>query len=356
MTGERSLGVLGWPAFANRAEQPYNWLLYSHLRQQGVAVEEYSVGRVLSGRFQVLHLHWPDRRVRDRNAVSAVARSVALLALLDVARARRMRVVWTVHNLEAHEGTCRPWFEPRYWRALTRRVHAFISLSESGIESVRDRFPEFRDRPGFAIPHGHLRGVYPDEVTRAEARRALELPPVAKVIAFVGQLRRYKNAPHLAETFRRLPGRDYRLLIAGKPKPPDLEDELRAASGADPRIRIDARFIPDEELQLYLRAADLVALPYRDIFNSASAVLALSFDRPVLLPEAGGMPDLQRFAGREWVRLYREELSAETLREAAEWAVRPDRPRRPELDGLGWDRIARLTREAYRSVLGRPAR
>lgn len=345
------LGVLGWPAFANRAEQPYNWLLYSHLRKLGIRVDEYGVSRALSGRYSILHLHWPDRRVRDPSAVAAMARSAGLLALLDAARARGVRIVWTVHNLEAHEGTCRPWLETRYWRGLTRRVDGFISLFESGLPVIRRRFPALRERPGFAVPHGHLRGVYPDEVDRAEARRALGLPPDSRVVAFVGQVRPYKNVTGLIRAFRELPEPDGRLLVAGRPKPAALARELRAAAENDPRVRLDLRFIPDDELQLCLRAADLVALPYRDVFNSSSALLGLSFDRPVLVPNIGGMPDLAGSVGEAWVRTYAGDLTPAELSGALGWAAAGTRPDRAPLEHLGWERVARLTLEAYRAVL-----
>lgn len=347
----RPLRVLGWPAFRNRAEQPYNALLYSHMQRLGVDVEEHSTARVLSGRFSILHLHWPDRRVRDRRAVRAVSRSAALIALLEAARLRGVRIIWTVHNLHAHEGRLRDWLEPAYWRALTRRLDGFITLTAAGVTLIHERFPVLRDVPGFVIPHGHLRGVYPDDIDASAARRSLDVPADARVVAFVGQIREYKNAVQLVRTFRQVAAADCYLLLAGQPRPARLVDELHAAAGSDSRIRMVPGFVPDAELQRFLRAADLVVLPYRDIFNSGSAVLALSFDRPILVPRLGGMPELANVFGNQWVRTYEGELSPALLEEAIAWATDGQRPRRPDMAALGWDRIARLTIDAYRTVL-----
>jgi beta-1,4-mannosyltransferase len=347
------LRVLGWPAFANRREQPYNALLYGELRRLGVVVQEYTAARVLTGRWDVLHLHWPDRRVRDDRAAAALLRSTALIALLDAARARGTRVIWTVHNLQAHEGTYRPRLEEWYWTALTRRLHGYISMSDAGIELIRSRFPQLRGTPGFVVPHGHMRGVYADTVDRAQARSRLGLDPHAVVIGCFGQLRAYKNVTHLVHTFRELRRPDLALLVAGRPKPAGLAAELHAAAGDDPRVRIVADFIPDDELQLYLRAADVVVLPYRDIFNSGSAMLALSFDTPVLVPRTAGMQDLADRIGADWVRTYEGELSAVELETAMDRATAPGRPQRPALDELGWDRIAQATLDAYRAVTAR---
>lgn len=348
--GAQALRVLGWPAFGNRAEQPYNWLLYSHLQALGVEVEEYSLRRALSGDFSVLHLHWPDRRVRDRNAVAALARSGALLALLDAARARGVRVVWTVHNLEAHEGRRHAWLEPRFWRGFTRRLDGILSLSPSGLDAIRERHPALRRTPGFVTPHGHYRSVYPCNIGREEARALLGLSGGARIIGFFGQLRPYKNVIHLVRVFRSLNDPNTRLLIAGRPKPEALADEIHAAAEGDPRVHLVPAFVPDEEVQRYFRAADLLVLPYREILNSGSAMFSLSFDRPVLVPRKGAMADLAEQVGPRWVRTYEGELAPETLGEALAWAATLDRGERPPLQEMEWPRIAQLTLEAYRAL------
>ena len=52
------------------------------------------------------------------------------------------------------------------------------------------------------------------------------------------------------------------------------------------------RRIQNDELQLYLNAADFVVLPYEQILTSGSAVLAFSFARPIIAPALGGLRDL----------------------------------------------------------------
>ena len=343
------LRVLGWPAFANRAEQPYNALLYSHLQDLGVEVAEASAARVLSGRYHILHLHWPDRRVRADRVFNAWLRSTALIALLDAARARGMRIVWTVHNLSAHEGAHHQRLESRYFAALTRRLDGIIALSEHGVTAARARYATLRERPAFVVPHGHFRGVYPDQITREHARERLGISQATRVIAFVGQVRAYKNVPLLIQQFRALHG-DVSLVIAGKAKPAALRAHIEQLAAPDPRIRFVPAFVPDDELQIYLRAADLVVLPYRDILNSGSALLALSFDRPVLVPRRGAMADLAAAVGGSWVRTYEGELTTGELQDALTWVARP-RPARAPLDDLGWDRIAQQTHDVYRALL-----
>jgi len=51
--------ILAWPAFKAKLS-PYNRLLYRNMRHLGATVEEFSVWRVLSRRYDIVHLHWPE--------------------------------------------------------------------------------------------------------------------------------------------------------------------------------------------------------------------------------------------------------------------------------------------------------
>ena len=248
-------------------------------------------------------------------------------------------MVWTVHNVVLARGALVPPHpvgrapaadaqhrrHPRADRGRTRRPRARA-------------YPELAATPGAVTRHGHYRDAYDFSVSRAEARDRLGLPADAKVVASVGQIRDYKNVPHLVRTFRETDA-DAVLMVSGSaPKP--LAAQIRDSAGEDPRVRLDLRFLPDDELPTLLAAADLVVLPYRRIQNSGSAILALSANRPVLVPDLGAMRELQADVGGEWVRLYDGELAAEDLLASLDWARAPIREDAPGcvLVRLGRDR------------------
>src|SRR5207253_2551648 len=134
--------------------------------------------------------------------------------------------------------------------------------------------------------------------------------------AFVGRIEPYKNALALVRAFRATEDPALRLVVAGAADESDAA-ELRAEAAGDSRIRLRLERVADSDLQTYLKAADLVVLPYRRIMHSGSALLALSFGRPVLVPDQGSLAELRAHVGAEWLRLYRGELTGATLREAA---------------------------------------
>jgi glycosyltransferase involved in cell wall biosynthesis len=341
---------LAWPGLGAREKNPYTWLLCSHLASLGVRIRDFTPMRALLGGYDVLHLHWPEKALNAGSLPGSVAGAAAALVILDAAHLHGARVVWTAHNARPHE-LRHPWLEEWYRAAVVRRVDAVIHPSEAGRQTVEARYPELGRRPGAVVPMGHYRGAYPDTVSREDARAAMGIPDGARVVAFLGLVRPYKNVPQLVRAVRGLPpdAGEVILLVAGEPHTAALAGEVREAAGGDPRVRLALEHIPHDEVQRYLRSADLIALPFRDITNSGSALLALSFDRPVLVPARGAMGELQAIAGTEWVRTYDGELTPDLLARALDWAVRRS-PGSPRPEALEWPAIARRTLAVYQAA------
>jgi glycosyltransferase involved in cell wall biosynthesis len=170
------------------------------------------------------------------------------------------------------------------------------------------------------------------------------------VLVFFGSIRAYKNVPHLIRVFRKLSRAETYLVVAGEPTRAERTAVLAAAEG-DKRVITQLRLIPAAEVQVILRSADLVVLPFRDILNSGSALLALSFDRPVLVPDLGSMREIQQLVGDTWLRTYDGVLDENRLLTALDWALHTPRAEKPQLDGLDWSSIARRTLSAYNDLL-----
>ena len=345
------LRIIARPGVGHRGANPYTWLLYTHLEGLGgVKVDEYGWRRILRRRYDVWHLHWPEGHLNDRSAALALRRTASELSLMRWARSRGARIVWTIHNLRAHEGY-HPALEAVFWRDFIGHLDGHISLSRTTQAQALARFPRLAEVPGFVIPHGHYRTSYPAPMARAEARRALGLDPLTRVIALVGYIRPYKNVPRLIQAFREVADPDLALLVAGESKSPGLSDQILQAAAGDPRIRLDLRFLAEDQVHRYLSAADLVALPYREVLNSGSAILALSLDRPVLAPDAPSILELQETVSSAWLRTYSGELTSQHLEQALHWVRDTGRSGSAPLESLDWDRIAAQTLAAYRQIL-----
>lgn len=348
--------ILAWPAFENKTGNPYTRLLYEAMEAETeVQVDGITLARALTGDYDIWHVHWPDDFLSYPSRLKAVVYVAAELVLFTWARLRGARLVWTVHDLGPHESRY-PALERLFWRCFIPMVDGIISLSESAREEAVARFPALRNVPSAVVPHGHYRSAYPDPVSRQEARQELGLPAEARVATFIGRIRPYKNVSRLIRMFRAWDEPAARLLVTGNPASDELVDQITREATKDTRIRTDLRFIADREIPYVLGAADLVVLPYADIMHSGTALLALSFDRPVLVPDRGAMSELQEQVGPEWVRTYAGDFTPEVLADAMTWAERADRSDRAPLDDLDWLHLARRTAELYRRLMSAASR
>ena len=350
----RRLVVEAEPAFRTAAANPYNAALARALIDEGAQVRDLSYLRLATRRTDVVHLHWPDLTFLSGHRLSIMrARLLLFGTALRIARLRGTRMVWTVHNLDAHEERATPELRARLRRMLATQLDGILALSHSSLESAREAYPELAALPAFVTPHGHYRGDYDFSAGRAEARERLGVDEDATLLVAVGQVRPYKNIPRLIEAFRAVEGDRLRLAVVGRASPRELGEEIAEAAAHDPRIRVEPDFQSDQAIADWMRAADLVVLPYRKVLNSGAAMLALSADRPVLVPALGSLVELRQQVGDDWVRTFEGEIDRDVLRDALDWAGAPRTPV-VDLSPFDWHTVAQRTLDAYREIGRRP--
>lgn len=308
-------------------------------------VIECTFTNLLTSRYNILHLHWPDSPLSKRRLHEALLGSFAMLAAVIVARIRRAKVVWTAHNIQPHETRhhrLMRWLRTR----ILRRISGIISLSESARCLLNQRMPPLSRLPSRVTPHGHYRDAYPNTLAKAACRQRLGLEAGHQVILFIGQIRAYKNTLGLIRAFKELPGGHQRLVIAGRVvEDPALEVGLRQEAAGDPRILLSLAPVPTDDLQIHLNAADLVVTPFTHITNSGSVILALSFDRPVLVPITGSMVDLMAQVGEPWIIPLEGPINGAKLGHAMERAQTLSHAHCQGLDAYDWAGIAMSTAE-----------
>jgi glycosyltransferase involved in cell wall biosynthesis len=147
------------------------------------------------------------------------------------------------------------------------------------------------------IPFGINNDVPNTCLTPAEAKHRLGIRPSEKVILFFGNITPYKGLEYLVASFQQINAIDheYRLIIAGRATRHEeywaeirkqIEDDIKQG-----RVLLKANFIPDEEVELYFKAADVLVLPYRRIDQSGVIFLGYGFGLPVLAADVGSLRD-----------------------------------------------------------------
>ena len=241
--------------------------------------------------FDVLHLNWLNHFYKADNLDSALERFTHFAENLLYARSLGYRIVWTVHNLFPHE---RPY--PALDRlanlAVSQLAHEVIVHCEYAADLMRKMY--FRTENLHVIPHGHYIDLFPNEVSRQEARTQLQIPEQAFVYLFFGNARVYKGVERLIEAFGNVAGEDALLLLMLRQSVnPHYVDELEALTTQDERIRVfTSTYFAHADFQIYLNAADVAVLPFSAVLTSGSAIAALSFGKPVILSSFGCLPEL----------------------------------------------------------------
>ena len=241
--------------------------------------------------FDVLHLNWLHHFYKADDLTSAVKRYTRFAENLLFARSLGYRIIWTVHNLFPHE---RPYPELDRLANLTvsQVAHEVIAHCEYAADLMRKMY--FRTENLYVIPHGHYIDLFPNEVSRREARKQLQLPEQAFVYLFFGNARVYKGIERLIEAFRKVAEEDALLVLMLRLSVnPHYVDEIKAITAQDKRIRIfTSAYFANEDFQIYLNASDVAVLPFSEVLTSGSAIAALSFAKPVILPRFGCLPEL----------------------------------------------------------------
>lgn len=238
--------------------------------------------------------------------------------------------------------------------ALLAEMDAIVVHSEHGAERLQADFgvPEERLE---AIPHGSFDYLtnQPDEAPLPEELRAVEGPVV---LAF-GLVRPYKGTDVLIEAFNRVAG-DFggaELWVVGMPRMP-MEPLRDAASRSPGTVRFVERFVTDREIPAFMRRADLVALPYRNIEQSGVLYTALAFGRPLLLSDVGGFGEIAatgaaRLAPAGDAGALADQLSG-LLGDSAARREMADRALQAARGSYSWDEIGRRTVALYDRLLG----
>jgi D-inositol-3-phosphate glycosyltransferase len=207
------------------------------------------------------------------------------------------KIVFTAHNVNAGKRDRNDsWLN---WISLkaqyTLSDHIFVHTQGMKSEMIY----EFRicESKVNVIPFGINNTVPNTSLSSAEAKRELGITSSEKALLFFGNIAPYKGLEYLIAAFGKLLTKDrsYRLLIAGNPKGPDsylnqIRRTIASSSIAD-RVIQKIEYIPDEETEVYFKAADVLILPYLHVFQSGVLFLGYSFGLPAIASDVGTLEE-----------------------------------------------------------------
>jgi glycosyltransferase involved in cell wall biosynthesis len=288
----------------------------------------------------------------------ALYSSVMYCIIIPLLKLRGKKIVISVHNITPHEVN-------KFIRFLFKVQNKIIFPFGDGfiIHNTRNKekflkLYNVNDEKISIIPHGMTKPVQIKDISKNEARKHLGLPLNKKIILFFGYFYQYKGLDVMLQSFKMIIEKmnGVLLLIAGQPlkswrKYSKMIEKLNLKN----HIFLRLEYIPEPEIKYYFQAADIVALPYKEPFDTHGGLgaLALSYKKPLIVTDIGGLPEYvydkraiskpedTNGLSKNIIRVLKDEHLLKKLADDADDIAKE----------LTWDKIAKKTLRTYKKVL-----
>ena len=202
---------------------------------------------------------------------SGLKKKASLIALCD--------------NVIPHEKRIGDHFLTHYFLNSNNR---FLVMSKSvGVDIssfVKDPIVDYHPHPVY--------DQFGDLLDKKAALQRLGLDVSKKYILFFGFIRKYKGLDVLLEAMPFVP-ENVELIVAGEFYDDESEYRKQVRDLAmEQRVHFFPDFIPQDQVNLYFSACDIVVQPYRTATQSGVAQIAYHFNKPMLVTRVGGLPEI----------------------------------------------------------------
>ncbi|HUL38165.1 MAG TPA: glycosyltransferase family 4 protein [Thermodesulfobacteriota bacterium] len=227
--------------------------------------------------YKVVHIHW----------LYIFPFALVMKCFYYFCRGLGLKIVWEMHNILPHHFKES---DRRNYRWFYEKVDAIIFHSEKDIGRAKELLGTDTGKTAITIPHGNFNESYKNRISKKEARKILGVAEGKKVILCFGFIRENRGYEYLIEAAKEMT--DVEIIIAGKVDHQETYRQILKSEQETPNLKVFAKWIADDEIQVYLNACDIVVLPYTNITTSGVIPLAYAFSKPVITTDIGGIKDV----------------------------------------------------------------
>lgn len=204
---------------------------------------------------------------------------------------REIPLIITCHNVFPHERFPMDRF---LTRLVLKQADGYVVQSHMDEKDLLTVKPNARY---VVTPHPTYNAFKMKDMSREEARRRIGIAADVPMLLFFGFVREYKGLKYLLDALPEIRERipDIMLWVVG-----DFGDDKHIyleqieRNHIQDSIRLVEGYVPDREVEQYFAASDLVVLPYVSATQSGIVQIAYGFEKPVVVTDAGGLPDVVR--------------------------------------------------------------
>jgi len=243
----------------------------------------------ITGEKNIVHYHWFE--CRDIKSIFGLFWKFKWLLFYKLTGGK---IVWTVHNKYPH---IKKYFSlnklmRRLLANLADRLHVHCALSVE----IMTPLLNVNKKKFFIVNHP----TFPSKIismneSRNNLREIYGLPGIEDKTIFLmfGNIAEYKGITEAVGIFKELHRNQYLIIVGGaKQGDESYLNSLTKQIKNSPNISLVNKIVPDEEVPVIFNAANFVLFNFSDILTSGSVHLALSYNKPVIIPNIGCLTEL----------------------------------------------------------------
>lgn len=202
---------------------------------------------------------------------------------------KKLQKLFVCHNVFPHE---RFPMDKFLTRLVMRKGDYFIVHSKNDgqdLLSIKENAKFMQN------PHPTYNAFKIRNITKEHAKQELHKIDDEKLLLFFGFVREYKGLKYLLYAMPMIKEKiaNIKLMVVGSFG--DDKDEYKQIikdNQIEDCVEIMDNYVPDNEVEKYFAACDVVVLPYESATQSGIVQIAYGFEKPVIVTNVGGLPDV----------------------------------------------------------------
>lgn len=282
------------------------------------------------GEYDVLHLQW------------YILSPIDYYYIRKIKKLCTCQVVQTIHDVLPFD---EKFFDRFFYKELYRLCDKLIVSTEENRNRLVSFCPEIENKVN-VIPNGNYCN-HAKIIKKRDAREYLKIADDKVVLLFYGQLKKVKGLRILLEALGKMSMRESIILVvAGTEQGDSVKNykQIIKRYNLDKMLIVNNKYIDFEEEKYYFSAADIVVLPYTNVYQSGVVQLAFAYSRPVIASDIPGFRDIVHEGDNGYLF---ETEKPDSLAKVIERAIKEEKINEMGERGLitvkedfSWDRVA----------------